>query len=132
MENNDLAVQVARQILQGAIPAARIGQMRIFESMAEQFVSAAELVLLYKFYTFRRRLFDGELRQAIQLLHELFLDNSSPIEFHVVLCEEMLRILATFQRPLVGPDAITEPINVIFKWNYFNICPIKGNSWIGP
>lgn len=95
---NELAAQVARRILQGAIPASRIGKMRIFDSMAEQFMESAELVLLYKFYTFKRYLADGELRQAAQLLHELFLDNSSPTEFHVTLCQELVHMLGTFQQ----------------------------------
>uniref|UniRef100_A0A914L1J7 Nuclear pore complex protein Nup85 n=1 Tax=Meloidogyne incognita TaxID=6306 RepID=A0A914L1J7_MELIC len=108
MQNrNYLAAHVAKRILQGAIPSAKIGQMRIFESMADQFVDCSELVLLYKFYTFKRRLCEGNLRQAIQLLHELFIDNSSPIEFHVTLAEETARLLNAFQQELLS----TEPFD---------------------
>ena len=108
MQNrNSLAAHVAKRILQGAIPSSKIGQMRIFESMADQFVDCSELVLLYKFYTFKRRLCEGNLRQAIQLLHELFIDNSSPIEFHVTLAEETARLLNAFQQELLS----TEPFD---------------------
>ncbi|KAL7076009.1 hypothetical protein ACQ4LE_004267 [Meloidogyne hapla] len=106
MQNrHSLAAHVAKRILQGAIQSSKIGQMRIFESMADQFVDCSELVLLYKFYTFKRRLSEGELRQAIQLLHELFVDNSSPIEFHVTLGEETARLLAAFQQELLSTEA---------------------------
>lgn len=112
MNFNELTVQVARRILQGVIPSERIGQMRIFEALAEQFVDCAELILLYKFYTFKRLLLEGETRQAVQRLHELFIDNSSPTEFHLVIFEEMVQILAKFQRPLVGLDALA-PENMV-------------------
>jgi hypothetical protein len=90
--------------------------MRIFESLADQFVDCAEFVLLYKFYTFKRHLIEGDLRQAVQILHELFLDNSSPTEFCIVLVQELCRILVTFQRPLIGADAIeSQSTNVNFE-----------------
>lgn len=82
--------------------------MHVFDALSEQFVDCAELVLLYKFYTFKHRLLAGELRQAVQHLHELFVDNSSPAEFHVVLFEEMIRVLSTSQQPLVGLDVLED------------------------
>lgn len=112
-----LAAHVAKKILQGSINSIKIGQMRIFESMADQFVDCSELVLLYKFYTFKRRLSEGELRQAIHLLHELFIDNSSPIEFHVTLAEEAARLLGAFQQELISTEAI-DP-NTVSKLIYF-------------
>ncbi|KAL3077243.1 hypothetical protein niasHS_013232 [Heterodera schachtii] len=106
MSSNELTVNVSRRILEGAISPDRIGQMRIFEALDDQFVNCSELVLLYKFYTFKRLLLEGELRQAVHILHELFIDNSSPVEFHAVLFEEMIRILCSFQQPLVGLDVL--------------------------
>uniref|UniRef100_A0A914HU42 Nuclear pore complex protein Nup85 n=1 Tax=Globodera rostochiensis TaxID=31243 RepID=A0A914HU42_GLORO len=106
MGSNELTIHVSRRILEGAISSDRIGQMRIFEALDDKFLNCSELILLYKFYTFKRLLVEGELRQAVHILHELFIDNSSPMEFHAVLFEEMIRILCSFQQPLIGLDAL--------------------------
>uniref|UniRef100_A0A183C9I0 Nuclear pore complex protein Nup85 n=1 Tax=Globodera pallida TaxID=36090 RepID=A0A183C9I0_GLOPA len=108
MSSNELTIHVSRRILEGAISSDRIGQMRVFEALDDKFLNCSELILLYKFYTFKRLVVEGELRQAVHILHELFIDNSSPMEFHAVLFEEMIRILCSFQQPLIGLDTDSE------------------------
>ena len=75
----ELQSHVARQILLN-VSSEQIGQMRIFDALAEEFLTSPELVLLFKFYTFKHQLFRGKLNRAITLLHELFMDSCSPIE----------------------------------------------------
>ena len=94
--STDLQSNVARKVLLSVSPE-RIGKMRVFNALAEQFITSPELILLYKFYLLKRHLANGELRQATGLLHELFIDNCSPLEFHAILFDEMIKILAIFR-----------------------------------
>jgi len=89
----DLQSQVARKVLLN-VSSERIGQMRVFDALSEQFIASPELIILYKFYLFKKHLTNGELRLATGLLHELFVDNYCPLEFHAILFDEMIKLLA--------------------------------------
>lgn len=90
----ELIGMISQKVLCEAKPD-RIVQMQIFDAMSDKFLVTRELILLYKFYTMKRHQFRGELREAVNILHELFVDNISPEEFHVVLFDEMLKLLST-------------------------------------
>lgn len=85
---------VSQKVLCEAKPN-QIVQMRIFDAMSDKFLVTRELILLYKFYTMKRYQFRGDLREAVNILYELFVDNISPEEFHVILFDEMLKLLST-------------------------------------
>lgn len=94
----------------------------MFESLAVEFLGAPELLLLFKFYRYRRLCAGGELGQAVKLLHELFVEGAGgggwapPLRFHATLCREMCRLLATaqhFQLQLEQPSwAHDEPVRI--------------------
>lgn len=93
----ELISHVARRIFI-EVRVERIARMRLFDALSEAFLVTPELVLLYKFYNYKRQQMEGHLAEAVDLLHELFVDNSTPVEFHVVLFEEMIRMLNTNER----------------------------------
>lgn len=93
--------------------------MRIFDAMSDAFLVSPELILLYKFYTFKRHLYRGELREAMVDLHQLFVDNSSPPEFHAVLFDEMIKILSAnsmFGTGKRGDVMVCLLCSIIFQW----------------
>lgn len=89
----ELIGTVSQKVLCEAKPD-QIVQMRIFDAMSDKFLVTRELILLYKFYTMKRHQYRGELRDAVDILYQLFVDNISPEEFHVVLFDEMLKLLS--------------------------------------
>ncbi|KAI1728608.1 nup85 nucleoporin domain-containing protein [Ditylenchus destructor] len=101
--STELISHVARKLLVHSSPE-QISQMRIFDAMSDAFLVSPELILLYKFYTFKRHLYRGELREAMVDLHQLFVDNSSPPEFHALptldknAVSDMFRALSMFEQ----------------------------------
>lgn len=91
----ELISHVAHKVLYYS-GASEIAQMRIFDSISESFLITPELLILWKFYNYKRCTLNGKLKEAITILHDLFIDNSAPDSFFVTLLHEMLRLLSTF------------------------------------
>lgn len=91
----ELISQVAHKVLYYS-EASEIAQMRIFDSISESFLITPELLILWKFYNYKKCTLHGQLKEAITILHDLFIDNSAPDNFFVTLLHEMLRLLSTF------------------------------------
>uniref|UniRef100_A0A915D111 Nuclear pore complex protein Nup85 n=1 Tax=Ditylenchus dipsaci TaxID=166011 RepID=A0A915D111_9BILA len=125
--SHELIDQVSHKVLINADPEC-IAQMRIFDAMSDTFLTTPELVLLYKFYTFKRHAVRGELKEAVADLHQLFIDNSSPAEFHAILFEEMIKMLSAtlgngyggdIQLPNLDKNAILDMFRAISLFQKF-------------
>lgn len=92
-DNSDLINSVSGKLL--TIPNAEfvISQMRIFDAMAEQFYQYPSLLLLQRFYEFRRCLLQGQASEAATRIHELVTAGIAPIGFQVVLFDQMTKLL---------------------------------------
>jgi hypothetical protein len=67
--------------------------MRIFDAMAEQFYTYPSLLLLQRFYEFRRSLSNGQAAEAVARIHELITSGIAPIGFQLVLFDQMTKLL---------------------------------------
>lgn len=73
--------------------AEAISEMRIFDAMAEQFHHYPGLLLLQRFYEFRRCLTRGQASEAATRIHELVTSGIAPIGFQIVLFDQMAKLL---------------------------------------
>lgn len=73
--------------------AESISTMRIFDAMAEQFYTYPSLLLLQRFYEFRRSLSNGQAAEAVARIHELITSGIAPIGFQLVLFDQMTKLL---------------------------------------
>lgn len=67
--------------------------MRIFDAMSEMFYRYPGLLLLQRFYEFRRCLSQGHALEAASRIHELVTSGIAPIKFQVVLFDQMAKLL---------------------------------------
>lgn len=91
----ELISQVATKVLYYS-NASEIAQMRIFDSISESFLITPELLILWKFYNYKKFILLGQLKEGISILQDLFIDNNAPDNFFITLLHEMLRLLSTF------------------------------------
>lgn len=67
--------------------------MRIFDAMAEQFYRYPNLLLLQRFYEFRRCLSQGQIMEASTRIHELVTSGIAPVGFQLVLFDQIAKLL---------------------------------------
>lgn len=88
----DLINHVSSKILH-ELSAEGISQLRIFDATSEVFLKFPNLLLLQRFYHFRRCLLNGQASEAATRLYELVRYGMAPLPFQMVLFDQMTKLL---------------------------------------
>ncbi|KAI6219272.1 Rab11-binding and Nucleoporin domain containing protein [Aphelenchoides besseyi] len=91
-ELSDLINLVSNKML-STFNAEAISQLRIFDATSTMFLNYPNLLLLQRFYQFRRFLVQGQASEAAGKLYELVTSGMAPIAFQVVLFDQMTKLL---------------------------------------
>ncbi|CAD5211684.1 unnamed protein product [Bursaphelenchus okinawaensis] len=91
-EDTDLIEEVSNVLLQH-VTAETITNLRIFDAPVDTFYQYPILMLLQRFYQFRRCLLDGQAQEAATRLYELVRFGTAPIHFQLVLFDQMSKLL---------------------------------------
>ncbi|KAI6184491.1 Nuclear pore complex protein Nup85 [Aphelenchoides bicaudatus] len=103
--------------------AEEISNMRIFDAMDEAFYTYPILLLLQRFYEFRRCLSNGQAPEAVARIHELITSGIAPINFQLVLFDQMTKLLDSsefIQAPQLDPESLYDLMKAINKFQIQN------------
>ena len=93
--NIDLIDDIAQQILEN-LDGDQFENMRIFDSLSDRFLVTPDLLVISKFYNYKKKINEGDLFAGISIIHELLLSNSPPDRFFLTVLQEASRLLNVF------------------------------------
>ncbi|CAD5216137.1 unnamed protein product [Bursaphelenchus xylophilus] len=91
-QQNELIEEVSNLLLEN-VTADSVTNLRIFDAPPDAFYQYPTLMLLQRFYQFRRCLLDGQAKEAATRLYELVRFGTAPIHFQLILFDQMSKLL---------------------------------------